>query len=1552
MAIHCFNPGFEGPESRVYLGPQSDIPHHGKGSVEDAMRTEAGRNKLKAQEKVRERESELLPDSVKHLNELIEKATPSQAAVLLDNLDAAITQLNAIEDLKDMLDEEGYKIALAQFDKSYSDFVINPAEIRELAKVRLEAGKRIDLMEAHKVTDIEKLKAFALLFVRDSEGKQLDWDQHLKAGQNFTIDFRDPKTGLVNPFAQAKLTLGMVLQAVNRKEMFVSNRINGRPDTMAYLWPDGLTYNKPAGYTGKKSYVEILQGYKLATPAAKPAAPVVPVEEAPALVAEKSSTEGYQPTYNPGFVSTWGETPNSDSGKPGELSYAPEGSIYVGTGAGPNANLTLTAEVTAATPEISLDSLKGQSVEFPEVFDRENLWEDDSYEQIAKIKYFKNGQVVYDAIRMMAAVHREVAGPIDNRTMWETLRGGVLSKGGRRGIAFNEMAKAVYGKNENKIDDTLPYIKEFKAAAKTLLDNLNTMEETGTGPRSYQALREETEYTGEQADMARVTDQVFERNSYGPPIALKPFQAIVYAMSAKERPTINEDSWMTPTAGSKLAYPYKRYGETEVISHSRAFDKLMETKNVEAYVKKLNLYMAMGSAHINAQTDKLNFPQESKVEAPAVTVEQVKDPTFKLTEDQIAAARHGAMIFAAAELGVYQKVEAERKTGDDPLVDILMQMAAKEGLTDTQTENLSRAAQQKLYGVVGAYAATHDIENMDQWASWSAGLSAGVQGDLGNGFKLEFLASSNTIDPVIRTSAGGVYTLNFGKEKRWHMDLYARVQSGLAGPVAVAGFQIGYEFGLDRVWSADAGVSVSSDLTASASVGAERNIGRVLQKQIDEFREKHPEEIAALEKEAYDAIDALDVLPVQKAQLKKAYNDYLDQQIAFGVTKDFTIWYKQVKFVGAGLVGAVGLKEGGLAVGPYITIGIGFQSVTLYVPPLETPEQVSYSMQTGLPIEVKNYKVPGPDWVKVEVTDQVLWSGEDSTREAAVEEAEAARSKALETMTEGVASDAILTPSGLFTNLEIKDLNGSVQLFVDSRADIETFRDGPKDIGLNLDSEDDLLIRILEIPAAHGGNPIVIVGLTNDPAASMDEIVANSGNYLTWNQTSSGKDNSTLVDNPTSTAEDGILAGRDVMQAKIEAGEIKLGDLGQGGAEQNVRSVRYEDIRRRDEVEVASERFSEAEKALAEEVAKELIAAGFGYKKLILSDQKDKIHAKILELYAAKAVTAEEDKVKLAHQYAMEMDRPQYKNIPLEWNKRAFGEVAGDFSTLATAYWEAHEAEMKEGGMRDAFPEGSEFMVTINEKGEVIMLGGYYNNDLYGDVLAPVKWDAVNPEATLNSMEVPVTEENKAAVIGIADAIAKLDWEEKPLEGNANFNTARKTMVGDKLLTTKCSNDLYGPEDGAKLREMADNDDPTLYPELAKEFAEDVAELLAKKQVTVRGNPVAIDWEIYSGLDDNCFNLTFARNVKLVYETPAKKEVKAASTREKVEAGMAPEMTVKYTRFRVAPGLMPVTVTPEVPSSEGESDQTQGEEGDRPGAHIGEHVPELGGEGQDDAGHF
>lgn len=306
MALSCFNNEFQNPfggSMRVYLGPRSEMPHHGDGSVEDAMRTEAGRTKLEAKEKVHE--SKLLPDSVKHLNELIEAATASQTEVILDNLDLAIKQLAAIDGLRDMLDEADLAIAYQQFDAKYSDFVINPAEIKELSAVRMQATEKIALMEAHKVTDVEKLKNFAWLFLRDGNGQPLNYSKHVEPGQKLTVDFKDPKTGLVNSFAQANLTLGMILESLKQTEISVSNRIKERPDAVAYLWPDHLTYNKPVGYTGKKSYVEVLQGYDLTVGAAK--TPEKPTEPTPALVATKTEVPAVAPeAYNPDFVDAHG----------------------------------------------------------------------------------------------------------------------------------------------------------------------------------------------------------------------------------------------------------------------------------------------------------------------------------------------------------------------------------------------------------------------------------------------------------------------------------------------------------------------------------------------------------------------------------------------------------------------------------------------------------------------------------------------------------------------------------------------------------------------------------------------------------------------------------------------------------------------------------------------------------------------------------------------------------------------------------------------------------------------------------------------------------------------------------------------------------------------------------------------------------------------------------------------------------------------------------------------------------------------------------------------
>lgn len=1628
MAIHCFKIGQIDPfqnAHRVYLmsGSRSnEMSHHGEGSVEDAMRTEAGRAKLEAQEKVNE--AILKKESMRKLNEMIQSAPSMEAEIILQNVDKAIVQAGAIERLADVFTPEETELAWEQLASKYGDLKLTESEIRELTHLRDEAEQRIYLMEAHMVNDVQKLEAYALLFVRDENGKPIPGKEtSLPAGKTFKLDFKDPKTGEINTFAEQKLTLGHILKAVGRKFVTVM-KADGR-ELPAYLHSDGKTYDREEGKSGRK-YVAILQGDEFTTPEKKPEA-VASAEPKAASLASNAPGEPYNPDFrdNSLFMDAdqlaAAQAEETRLLEQGGTAYHKPSEVYVGSPTTRTKEASLDEDQFTTTlwkdeedadwewdaplstnggetnTEVDLAELSGMVADVPEHFRGEN-----SYEAISKIKYLEGGKEIYDAIRMMAAIHREVQGPIDNRTMWENLRGGLFSKGGNWKISFNEIAKAVYGKNEQKLEESFPHFDAFKKASYALLTLLPDAEETDVDANTYKAQREAVEYTGEKKTMAEASDHFFERNSYGPPISVGAFRAIVYALSPKDRPTIDEDSWMTPAARSKAAKGYKTYGETEVISHSRAFDKLMESGDLNAYVAKLNMFLNLGEAHIKAERANLGSKREKKqgFEVEDFTLEQIT-ANFTPTEDQIMAVRHGMMIQAAADLGVYQKVKAETEPSGDSMEAAVLEAAKAEGLDDAAAAEVLANAEQQLYGVVGAYVATHDINNLDEWASYSAGLSAGVQYELGHGFKLEFLVSGNTVAPVLRGSLGLTYNIAFGKEKRWHFDAYAKAVAGLSDPSGfmgpVVGAGLSYEIGESRIVSADLGAHASLESTG-LSLGANRNLGRVLERRIDEyetvnsgglsrelqrkvdrykrrhpdetlrpmlqrrvdrFHEKHPDKIGPVKEEAYAAIDALDVSAAQKAQLKAAYDQYLDRQIAANVTDDFTVWYKQVKFAGAGLMGAVGWKEGGYAVGPYITLGIGFRPVTLYVPPLETPEQVSESMRTGLPLETAEYKAPEPDWIRVDITDEVLWSGDSASETKAKEQAAAESTQAFEALSQGVAADALLTPGDRYTNLEIKNLNGSVQLYVDSRSGIEVVQDGPQGLALNLDRDDNLLIRILEIPAAQGGDPIMVVGITNDPSASLGDIASNSGNILTWNQTPDGKkSDSSLMNNPNAVGADSIFTRSD-LEDLIESGDKDLGDLSPEGTAARIREVKAADLEARDGVREARlfEELSEADKALAKKIADQLInQEGIDYDALATSDRNEEINTKIIELYrtafdaagdTSKEVTV--DHVYYARQYAMEMGRPSHTHVPLGWNEKAFREAAGEFSEIASDYFEKNKAEILSGALKGEFPEGTEFFIYINEKGEMKVLQGYYDQATHGDMLAPIKWDAKNPKASLDALGLEDNPGNQEAVREIAAAIDQLNWQETELNTSesATFAEVMDTMAGVLLLSE--ADALYGNADASTLRNMVMSGSDSANPTLAKEFAEDVVELIKNKTGMVRGNVVNLEWETRSALYSKCFNLVLGRNMVLKYVPPSKKTVQAASTRDRVEQGMNPEETVRYTQIRVAPGLIPIKVTPDVPADQegsGNEDNSanEGETEGGDGASSGNDHPSLGDE--------
>lgn len=1510
----------------------------------------------------------LAPESVQRLNQTLADISPSDAEVVLVNLPIALEQVAAIERLKDLLPPEAIATAWTQFETAYEDFVVSPTEIKELSRARYEAEQKVDLMEAHSTPDLTRLRSFALLFVRDSEGKALQSvENSIPDNSTFTVDFKDPVTGLINKFAQAKLTLGDILESTGRSFVTVT-KANGTK-TPAYLHSNGRTYSRPGG---KGNYVEILQGYKITTPdvappqaiaeAATPVAPETPAAQTAARVATNPNFvaadqwyEEHDPTEYARIVAE-----REQHEKEGNLTYKDGADILLAEST--DSDLDLGEEATVAPAEaVGLSSLVGQAVDVPKHFRGEN-----SYEAIAKLKYLENGQAIYDAVRMMAAIHRDprVGGPIDNRNMWENLRGGILSKGGRFTMSFNEMAKAVYGVNENKLDESLPHFEHFKVAAKNLLTYLDDAEETGTDASTYRKLREKTEYTGEKADMARITGQAFERNSYGPPVSGNIFQQICWSLPGKQRPVITQDSWADHASQSRKAKGYKTYGEQEVISHARMFDKMVGSPDMASYHRLLNNFLKLGRDGINAEHTAFGFAHE--LVAPEVSIEDLQNPNFELSEDQIIAIRHGAMRFAAIEMGVYQRVEAERETADTraaatELADQLTsKVAAEQNLTAAQTEELQKELDQKIYLMLTGMVAFQPGEDANgnpmvhTMGTIAAGVGVPILPDkIPGNLSLEWVISGNTMLPVIQTSVGLVYRIDIGKLDRGHFEAFARVNWGLSDPSGYIGPNagIGYSHDLNTDGTVALGGGVGIGLREdgnllTGNLGLDFDQGAILKKKIREFKESPEvkEKLVATKREAYTSIDALNVDSVQKEALKRHYDSYINDRISRAITERFVgkeegqspvdFIFSQIKVVSVGVTAGVGLKEGGFAVGPYITIGIGFRATTLYVPPLETPDQIAWSMENQLPSNIEGYKAPEANWQAVSVTDEILWNGDSSSYTDVLAKAEMEASKAREAMAQGVSNDAILTPGARFTNIDFKDLNGSVRLYVDSRSGIETIQDGPQDIGLNLDSADSLLIRIIDMPASHGGENIVIVAITNDANASVTDIIQNSGNMLTWTQHGSFKGNTSLADNSAATGAGKLIYTQAEASERMANRTLTLGDLSPEGAKQNVRQVRLDEVQARVGVREVK-LFDGLDKEKAQTVADIMLAEGMNYDLLATTDRNDEINAKVSEIYKWQGVeepTIQE--IYYARQFAMERSRPDRDRMPLEWNKKRLQEISKDFSGLLTTYLEKNKDQLENG----RFEEGTMFFISINENGPQL-LQGYYDAEVHGSIVAPVEWDSQNPKQTLAAMGFDEAgqndPENIRAVQGMAKAILNMKWPETRLDENAvTFDQAMVTMGG--ALLASHAREIYGPVDGAKINAMVRSGNGVQHPALAAQFARDVARLLnnadmnngsASALTMINDVPVTLEWNVSTGLYEKCFNLVCGLTPELKWTTPTSKEVRSASTRTTIETGMTPEERVTFQTLRIAPGVIPVVPTGEVvtpPTSEGDGVQVTG----------------------------
>ena len=240
---------------------------------------------------------------------------------------------------------------------------------------------------------------------------------------------------------------------------------------------------------------------------------------------------------------------------------------------------------------------------------------------------------------------------------------------------------------------------------------------------------------------------------------------------------------------------------------------------------------------------------------------------------------------------------------------------------------------------------------MDVNGALAAGFGIPILHDkIPGNLSLEWTISANTLEPVLRTSAGVVYRIDLGKEGRTHLEAYAKLNFGLSeegylGPNF--GFHASHDMNKDGTWALGGGGGVGlreNGNLAFVEASVDINHSARLQKKIRDFKKAHSESMKVTEQEAIADINSLNVDPVLKKMLIRQYERYINGRIEVAVTQTFVgreesqdaldFVLHQIKIVSFGLTAAVGLEAGGFAVGPYITIGIGYRAITLYVPPL------------------------------------------------------------------------------------------------------------------------------------------------------------------------------------------------------------------------------------------------------------------------------------------------------------------------------------------------------------------------------------------------------------------------------------------------------------------------------------------------------------------------------------------------------------------------------------------------------------------------------------------
>lgn len=1535
MALRCYQIGFENPFEKKAVW-------HVVSPTEGPDRAAEAEKRAEAKEKIDQ--SRLIPESVKKLNDILAKAPKEKIDVFLDTLDDAISEMNAIERMTKTLklSPEMVKALWANFNDHYSDFEMSKEDMFALSRVRADVSERIALMDQHTVDNPEALKKDALLFLKESN-TYLKTNSPLVLGKTYSADFKNPSTGAINTFAQAKLTWGDVFSAAGITKAEITQ---GSRKVIAYLWNDGNTYNREQKTDevppGSKSdlYVKLLESYKIKPLEEEEAAPLVAETStqapaaAPAITVsgEGISTVTGRPTPSehednrPGSAAGLRDTWQSEMDR--EVPPTPSASIAAPANM---PDMPLSAEALAETSDYS--SLLTENAKLPAHFRGE-----DSYEQIQQMQYLQYGQKIYGAIEKMATTKTALGVPTDNRNMWEAIRGGVIGGGGRYEVQFNEIARAFYNigighpgfnkpgqwvldQYKNATGDQKKTYEAFLDASKDLLTYLPEAEKTGVSANEYKEGRR-AELTGEMKEASTYTDSfLFDKDSYGPPVHLNVFQTISYGLKGKDRPVITADNWLDEAASHRREGEAKNYGEIEIISQSHAYDKLMGTGSPEKYVAALNRYRTEGEAEINALAAvgglrgiKLDVHE---IHTDPFDPEEMKH--WEPTKDQIQAVHYGMMMEAAKELHLYQ--------------------AAEQRMTQEEKDKVAYDHTGEIQGVGGVIASAGIDEN---------GLNTpGAGGQIGAKLKV---APGTNVDAGLYgaqfsngqtqagLSVGATFdTERFGKEGRSQAGVGVHATADiLSGDVGVnTNAYIEHDLNAAGTVALRGGLDASAGtggLYAGADVGAERDLSRVYEQRLKDFKEKFGDEIQGAKDQVRAAIEKNDkILPTDKEALKLASDSYIDMIVEKGVMQDYTRLSKQLKLIGGGFKVGVGYspKEGtfGVRAGPYITFAFGFRPVTLYVkPPMESGVLGSLDAEsTG---GAGDWVPEGSTVVVIPIPDKVLWMGDEEAETAAKAKAGAALDQAYEARNTGLKDYATLTPDGHFSRLDFKNLDGTVRLYMDPKSDMELIQSRDQ-VDLNMGVNKNLNLQIRAYGAGQGGNNITEVFLSDDMNATPEEIKGASNAFVTWTQWPDGKTGNRSITRLSKTEAAQKIYTAAEAEAALTGGDLELRGLSPDHVAEMTREVRREEVARQATARDGAlfDEYDQADKDLAKKIGESLITNGIDYDSLTLGNRDEEINDKIVHLYLAENFPSEKintDRIYMARQYAMELARPAHKEVPIEWNENAFEQIAGEASKLYSKYMEANTERIKSGEMNGTIPEGSEFQITISHDGQMRVIEGYYDESLHGAIQAPIEWNKADPKSTLDALGAEDTPENRAGVTHVADVIAELEWKETPYNSlpEATFDKAIYTVAGELLLSNAV--DLYGAEKAETLRKMAIGEETN--PTIEAEFVKNVQDLLFNGQTMVDGTPAIVETKFHSGLYEKCMNLVLGKSLTLKFVKPAAKEIQVKATRERMETGLKGEQTMTYTRAEVGIGIptvkhVPPTPVPTIPDQVGGGDQ-------------------------------